>query len=181
MQNGAVTDPTDPDEILKGPAALSAEGRLESRLERVEPAHPPPPEEEKIELAERPPRVIEERIENFRAERAARAQRPWALKLVIAIGVLGVAGFGALIAFQPRLELLDTLAAGGERPTLLITSTPDGATIVIGGKTIGQTPWAGENLWAQDTPLVLQLAGYKRWEGKVKGGQPQTLDIRLRR
>ena len=190
-----MTDPTDPDEILKGPAALSAEGNLEQRMAKVEPAGAPPDPErpsEPIELAERAPPAIQERVDRYRAELRARSSRPWALKLVIASLVLGVGGLAALLHFKPKLELptvegvrdatlLDELGAGGEHQPIIISSTPTGATIVIGGKTVGETPWAGENTWTGETSLILQFPGYRPWQGKLKGGQPQTLDIRLKR
>lgn len=180
-----MTDP-DPNDL---PA--DAQGKLEQRLAMMEPASPPELAGEKIELAERSPRAVRARAENDRAQLRARSSRPWALKLVIFALLLGVAGLAALLHFKPKLQLpssdgvreatlLDALGSG-ERPPLLISSTPAGATILIGGKAIGETPWAGENLWRGETALVLQLPGYRPWEGKLKGGQPQTLDIRLRK
>lgn len=184
-----VTDEQDRDEILDGPAALGADGRLEQRFGHMEPTGGPPHEEEKLELAEVAPPVIEPRIERFRDDPPGRS-RSWAIKVVIGALVVGLAALGAFVRFRPELQgpiadgvresgLLDQL--GAERPPILISSEPAGATILIGGKNIGQTPWAGENLWAGDTPVVLQLAGFKRWEGKIKGGQPVTLDIRLKK
>jgi hypothetical protein len=164
-------------------------------MAKMEPAGAIPAPEgpaETLELAERPPPAIQQRVERYREDLRARSSRPWALKLVIAILVLGVAGLAALLHFKPKLELptvqgvrgatlLDELSAGGERPPIIISSTPTGATIVIGGKAVGETPWAGENIWTGETSLILQLPGYRPWEGKLKGGQPQTLDIRLKR
>ena len=186
----AVTDEKDGDEILQGPAALDASGRLEQRLRNVEPAGGPPrPQEEKLELAEVAPPVIEPRIERFRDEPRNRS-RSWAAKVVIGALVLGVVGLAALLHFKPKLDvpipdgvresgLLEQL--GNDRPPVIITSVPSGATILIGGKNVGQTPWAGENLWVGDTPLILRLAGFQRWEGQIKGGDPVTLDIRLKK
>ena len=184
----AVTDPKDSDEIHQGPAALNADGRLEQRLDRVEP--PRPPAEEKLELADRGPRVIQERVENYRAELRARSSKGWAIKLVIGVLVVGVIGLAGLLYFKPRLDLpsldgvreatlLDELTAGGEAQPIIISSTPTGATIYIAGKAVGETPWAGENRWHGETPLVLKLPGYRAWQGKLKGGAPQTLDIKL--
>ena len=192
---GAVTD-KDPDEIFKGPATLGSDGRLEQRLERLEAAGgsqaPRPAPDEKLELAPSAPRSIEARVENYRAELQARSRRPWAMKLVIAALMLGVIGLGALLSFKPKLDLatldgareatmLDELTAGGEQPPLIVSSTPTGATILIGGKAVGETPWAGENKWRGETPIVLTLGGYQPWKGKLKGGQPLTLDIRLKK
>jgi len=184
-----VTDEKDGDQILQGPAALSADGRLEQRFGHVEPQGGPPREEEKLELAEVAPPVIEPRIERFRDAPPNRT-RSWAIKLVIGALLTGIAALGALIVFKPNLHvplpdgvresgLLDQL--GTDRPPLLISSEPTGATILIGGKKVGETPWAGENLWAGDTAVVLQLTGFRRWEGQIKGGQPATLDIRLKK
>ena len=184
-----VTDEKEGDEILKGPAALGADGRLEQRFGNVEPAGAPPLHEERLELAEVAPPVIEPRIERFRDE-PPRPSRAWAMKLVIGALLLGVVGLVALLQFKPKLDvpipdgvresgLLEQL--GNDRPPIIISSVPSGATIVIGGKTVGETPWAGENLWAGDTPLILRLTGFQRWEGQIKGGQPVTLDIRLKK
>lgn len=186
-----VTDPKDSDEIHQGPAALNADGRLEQRLERLEPpATSRPPAEEKLELAERGPKVIEERVETYRTEQRARSSKGGAIKLVIGILVVGVIGLAALLYFKPRLDLpaldgvreatlLDELTAGGEAQPIIISSTPTGATIYISGKAVGETPWAGENRWRGETALVLKLPGYRAWQGKLKGGAPQTLDIKL--
>lgn len=189
-----MTDPKDQDDILKGPAALDANGRLEQRLDRVEQAGVPAPAapEGNLELTARAPKAIEQRVETYRAELRARNARPWALKLVIGALVAGLAGLGALLYFKPKLDLqtldgvreatiLDELAAGGEREPIIISSTPSGATILIGGKAVGETPWAGENLWRGETPVVLKLAGYQPWQGKLQGGKPVTLDIRLKK
>lgn len=185
----AVTDQKDGDEILDGPAALGADGRLEQRFGHMEPPGGPPREDEKLELAEVAPPVIEPRIERFRDE-PPRPSRSWAIKVVVGALLVGVAALGLLVVFKPRLDvpipdgvresgLLEQL--GKDRPPIIISSEPSGANIVIGGKTVGQTPWAGENLWAGDTPVVLQLTGFRRWEGQIKGGQPVTLDIRLKK
>ena len=188
-----MTDSKEPDEIRSSPAALDASGRLEQRIGNMEQAGKPlPPTDEKLELAPRAPKAIQARVESYRAELAARNSRPWAVKLVIAALVIGVGGLGALLFFKPKLDLpaidgvreanlIDELAAGGEKQPIIVSSTPTGATIFIAGKAIGQTPWAGENQWRQDTPIVIKLTGYQPWEGKLKGGQPQTFDVRLKK
>lgn len=186
----SVTDPKEPDEILQNPASLGADGRLEQRMARVEPVGAPA--EERIELQERAPKAIEARVEQYRDELRARSARPWAARLVIGTLLLGVIALGAFLHFKPKLELgsfdgvreaslFDQVTAGGEAPPIIISSTPTGATITIGGKTVGETPWAGENRWVGETPLTLKLPGYKAWEGKLKGGSPQTLDINLKK
>ena len=151
-----------------------------------------PPPEEKLELAPRVPKAMQDRVDAYRADLAARNSRPWAMKLVIGALVLGLGGMGALLYFKPKLDLqalegvreanlLDELSAGGQREPIIVSSTPTGASIFIAGKAIGETPWAGENLWRQDTTIVIKLPGYQPWEGKLKGGQPQTFDVRLKK
>lgn len=206
---GAVSDPADDDELRNGPS-LSADGEflrgpasaakgLEQRLEKMEPAAAPsaaaPPSEE-LELAERPRPVVEERIENFRPEDPGPFRaRSKALTLSLVCLLVGAGGLTALLALKPKLNfnwgqprdgvhestLLERLAAVGEGHPLIINSTPPGADIIIDGQPIGQTPWAGDNRWDSEAPVVLRLPGYKPWMGKVKGGQPQALDIELKR
>lgn len=184
-----VTDQKEGDEIFQGPAALDADGRLEQRFGAVESAGGPPGQEEKLELAEVAPKVIEPLIENFRDD-PPRPSRSWAARVVVGALFLGVVALGALLVFQPKLDvpifdgvresgLLGQLSA--DQPPIVISSEPPGATIALGGKVVGQTPWAGDNLWTGDTPVALQLPGFKRWEGQFKGGQPVTLDIRLKK
>ena len=182
-----MTDPKDDDELQKGPV-LGADGTLEQRIARVE--QPLPPAEERFELTERGPRVVKEHIETFRDE-APPAPRRGALKVVIALVAVGATALVALMVFKPRLEtppemgvqassLLNEALSGDAAP-LIISSTPTGATVFIDGKERGQTPWAGDNRWVGETALVLQLPGYRPWEGKLKGGEPQTLDIKLKK
>lgn len=193
-----VTDQTDQkkdgDELMQGGPSLDASGRLEGRFNNVE-ARPaePPPQEERFELEARPRAPVEARMQTYRAELAARGERPWALKLMLGAMLVGVLALGAFLHFKPKLELpempdgvrpsgiLDELTAGAEAAPVIISSTPTGATITIGGKTVGQTPWAGENRWAGQPAVTLKLPGYKTWEGKLEGGEPQTLDITLRK
>ena len=135
---------------------------------------------------------MEERVEVYREDLRNRARRPWALKLFLATLLLGVCALGALLYFKPKLDLpaldgvreaslLDELRAGGEAQPIIVSSTPTGATIFIGGKAMGQTPWAGDNRWLGQTALKLELPGYKTWQGTLKGGQPQTFDITLKK
>ena len=186
-----MTDDTEPDQIPTRPTALDSEGRVvRATPEPASPAAKPP--EEKLELAPRVPRAMQERVDSYRADLAARNTRPWAMKLVIGALVLGLGGLGALLFFKPKLDLqalegvreanlLDELSAGGQREPIIVSSTPTGATIFIAGKAIGQTPWAGENLWRNDTTIVIKLAGYQPFEGTLKGAQPQTFDVRLKK
>ncbi|MDP2271725.1 MAG: PEGA domain-containing protein [Archangium sp.] len=183
-----MTDPKDDDELQKGPV-LGADGTLEQRLARVE--QPLPPAEERLELAERAPQVVEERIETFRDEAPPPAPRRGALKVVVALVALGAIALAALLVFKPKFESAPDMgvrassllneALSGDAAPIIISSTPTGATVFIDGKEIGQTPWSGDNRWVGEPALVLQLPGYRPWEGKLKGGEPQTLDIKLKK
>ncbi len=182
-------DPKDDDELQKGPV-LGADGTLEQRLARVE--QPLPPAAETLELADRAPKVVEERIECFRDEPPAPAPRRWPLKLVVALVALGAIALAALTVFKPNLEtppamgvqvtsMLNEAISGQAAPPIIISSTPTGATVFIDGQKRGQTPWAGDNRWVGETSVALKLAGYRPWEGKLRGGEPQTLDIQLKK
>jgi hypothetical protein len=184
------TDQKDGDELFQGPS-LDASGRLEGRFNNVE--APPPPQEERIELDARPRAPVEDRMQTYRAEAQKRSERPWALKLVVGAMLLGLIALGAFLYFKPKIDLpgvpdgvrpigiLDELTASPDAPPIIISSTPTGATITIGNKTVGQTPWAGENRWVGQTTVSLKLPGYKTWEGKLEGGEPKTLDITLKK
>ncbi len=182
-----VTDKEDEDELQKGPV-LGADGTLEQRLSRVE--QPVAPPDHALELAERAPKVVEERLETFRDEPPAPAPRRGPLKLVVALAAVGAIGLVALLVFKPKLEappeigvqvtsLLNDAVSGEAVPPIIISSTPTGATVFIAGKELGQTPWAGDNRWVGEPTLVIKLPGYRSWEGKLRGGEPQTLDIKL--
>lgn len=185
-----MTDEKEPDEIGKSGPALSADGTLEGRFGRVESAGAQP--EERLELADVAPRVREPRIEVFRPVQAARSPtQRLAFKFVLALALVGLLGLGALLYLQPKLDafevpegvrestLFDSL--GSSQHPLIISSNPTGATIVIEGTTIGQTPWAGENRWVGSPKLVLRRPGYKDWQGTFTGDQPQTLDVQLKK
>ena len=71
---------------------------------------------------------------------------------LVAVAVLGVAGFGA-----SRLKLRGKPATPG---ALFIDSTPSGATVLLGGEPVGQTPWAGDNVPGGVTTIVLKRPGF---------------------
>lgn len=189
------TDQKDGDDFMKGPS-LDADGRLEGRFKNVEARDFKPPQEDRLELEARPRAPVEERMQTYRAELQKRSERPWALKLMVGAMLFGVLALGAFLSFKPKIDvsvvptvpdgvrrsgILDELTAGPEAAPLIISSTPTGATITIGGKSVGQTPWAGENRWAGQTAVTLKLPGYKTWEGKLEGGEPLALDITLKK
>lgn len=169
---------------------MTPEGRLEGRLNRVE--APPAEPDEPIELAERPkPKAYEEQ-QPYRAPHVS-GRRSLALKIVIAAAVLGVALLvAALVGPHARtpgkggLEMVrdntvvDSLLSGGTKAPLIVSSEPPGATITIGGAVVGKTPWAGDNTWDGNALVVIELPGYKKWTGKLRGGE-QTISANLQR
>ncbi len=189
----AVSDPEE-DELMNGPS-LSADGRLEQRMQGVEPAFAPPaaftpPVEPPLELAARSPQAIEARVQVFRDSARPRAV-PGALKLVGLLGLLGAGLLAGFLYFQPRFHaetpfgvtepsLIDQLNLGEPQP-LIISSTPSGASVSIAGQVVGQTPWAGDNRWTTQVPVRVELPGYQRWEGKLEPGKPRTLDVKLKK
>jgi PEGA domain len=192
-----VTDPnSNDDELFKGPT-LNADGRLE-RFDMVEKAVPlptgpvPRQDEPPPELAPRPPKKYEARVEQFRAlpPSAFERRRRAALIAVVVLLALGVAGFAAFAVFRPRLSdlpfgvsetsLFDQLNSGEPIP-VIISSTPTGAKLTIGSTVVGETPWAGENKWQGKIRVRLEAPRYKPWEGQIDGQKPVTLDIELKK
>lgn len=179
-----MSEPND-DDLFKGPT-LDADGKLENRFAKVE--SPAPATDEPLELAERAPKVVEERVEQFRE--VPRQRRSGALMVVVGALVLGLAALAGFMVFKPSLPvpdgvhevpLLRELLGPRELPPLIISSEPSGATISVDGTVLGQTPWAGENRWVGEPKVVLQLNGFRAWEGKLTGGKAQTLDVRLKK
>lgn len=188
-----VSHPDDDDDDLRAGPVLNADGRLERRFERVEPAHQPPPPPvptEELELDVVVPPRIERPLENFRAA-PPDPRRRWALPVFLGgLIVIGLAVLFVLVV-KPRLPtltpdgvteptLLDQLDVSAREP-LIISSTPTGARLTINGAYIGDTPWAGDNRWVGTVPVVLEVRGYKRWEGSIEGGKAKSLDVRLER
>lgn len=117
--------------------------------------------------------------------------------VIVAAGAL--IGGGALVArelremTQQRLSeviaarrqqlpaVLEQLPRLGETLPVVVTSEPDGATIRVGGEVIGVTPWAGDNVWSGEQPVVLELRGYRPWQGSLQGGREVRLSARLTR
>ncbi|MBL8917032.1 MAG: PEGA domain-containing protein [Archangium sp.] len=193
-----MTDPKSDDdapEMLSGPS-LGADGRVDNRLQRfdkVEPAVPIVSQPRTIELAPIPPPPIQARVDRYRDELKTRDQRArsGALKFVIALLVLAVGGAAVLLVVKPKITLpspdgvqeptlLDQLNVG-ERSPMIISSVPTGAKVIIGGETVGETPWAGDNRWNGKTKLRIYAEGYKPWDGEFDGDRPVTLDIKLKR
>jgi hypothetical protein len=190
-------DPPDP--LQQGPT-LNADGRLEGRVARIEPEGagplPPPAEAPVLELAERAPKRPEPEHQGYRPP-IPDVRRQRAVRLVLAAAVAGMVLLVAgLLVSRPaqrsgppldsgradtvrESSVIDQLLGGGPKAPAIITSEPAGATVTIGGQKIGVTPWAGDNVWTGDTPVVIELPGYRPWRGTLRGGEEVHLDARL--
>lgn len=189
-----MSQPEPPDDPLASGPALNADGHLERRLARIEPQGAPAPmgaDEPALELAERAPKRPEAPPGSYRAPIPS-GRRRLAVRIVVAGVVAGLVLFAAALA-QSRsrsghqrdtvrsASILDQLLAGGPRAPVVITSEPPGATVRVGSDVVGQTPWAGDNVWVGELPVVLELEGYRAWKGTLRGGEEVRLDARLKK
>jgi hypothetical protein len=87
-----------------------------------------------------------------------------------------------LLRSEPKKEEVKEKRVGTPAPTLLVLSEPSGATVLVGGREVGVTPWAGDNVWPKE-PLRVEVrkSGYRPWVGLTMGGQQATLEATLRR
>ncbi len=137
--------------------------------------------EEELQLAERAPRPAS----NFPVDNGAplwrRVLRP--VKFVAVLLLLA----GAVVVALPHLTKLATTLRYrlGPKPPmtqLSIQTDPPGATVIVDGQEVGTTPLVIDNNYPhQEIPLKLTLKGFKPWTGTFAGGQPESLDVRLRR
>lgn len=189
-----MSQPEPPDDPLASGPALNAAGHLERRLARIEPQGAPAPPEAAgpaLELAERAPKRPEAPPGSYRAP-LPNFRRRLAVRLVVAGVVLGLVLFAGALASSRRrgatpgdtvrsATILDQLLAGGPRAPVVITSEPPGATVRVGSDVVGQTPWAGDNVWVGELPVVVELEGFRPWKGSLRGGEETRLDARLKK
>lgn len=146
---------------------------------------PPHLREAPLELAERAPRAPEQPTPEFQAWQGRttheRKRLKRLLQLAVALLVVG-AGVVALPTLLPRLSALLAATPLGTRPTLTITSTPEGATVSVGGEELGTTPLSMDNTFPRGpVPVQLTLPGYKPWKATFQGGEPVMLEAQLKR
>lgn len=65
---------------------------------------------------------------------------------------------------------------------LIVDSEPSGATVVIAGKVVGQTPLAMDNVWPPGAvPIEIRAKGFKPWRGSIRGREAQRIEAALQR
>ncbi len=103
------------------------------------------------------------------------------LKWILLLGVLGLAALAAF-AFVPGLQRKLALPTSGTgKGALVIYSEPSGATVRIAGKSVGETPWAGDNLWGGEVKYEISANGYQPGWGTFQGGADVKLNVKLKR
>lgn len=173
---------------------LSADGTLEGRLSRLEPAspgtwEPVDPSSAPLELAEVAPPVVA--ALPIRPEPASSKPR---VPLFIVFGSMGLGVLILIFALvkdvisPPPMARADEVRAIGEveqhlsvptpKGRAVIQSEPDGAEIVVNGQVIGTTPWAGDNVIGTQT-FEVRRAGYQSWKGRLPDRADATLSVRL--
>jgi serine/threonine-protein kinase len=161
----------DADEWFSNMPALDRDGRLVGPVpavaERVSPTDPQAP----LELDVPAPAPSGER-----AEPTPTRAHPVRIGRWVALGVAIAVAAGAF-ALWKKLPLI----GAGAPPTLLISSSPWGATVRINGAPVGLTPYAADNRWHGRTPVELQLQGYQLYETTFEGGAAVELRATLRR
>jgi serine/threonine-protein kinase len=171
-----------------GPS-LDADGRLvnlppsEAPTEGVAGQPAPAEEEPPLELAERTRKHVDPTPDSYRPLPPP-APRRGPLLFAVLVGVAAVLLAGLLLApreWRRRLPVagLDRLI-DRDRPAVVITSDPSGASVRIGDQVVGTTPWASNNLWG-DAPVTIELKGYRPWKGRLTGGRDVTLSATLTR
>jgi serine/threonine-protein kinase len=161
--------------LVNQPASEALRGPLE--------APPGPAVEEPLELAERTRKHVDPTPDSYRPlPPPPRRRGPVVFVVLVGIAALLLVG----LLFAPK-QWRRQLPVGGldklidrDRPAVLITSEPSGASVRIGDQVVGTTPWAGNNLWG-DAPVTVELKGYRPWKGRLIGGRDVTLSATLTR
>lgn len=176
--------PKDSGEWLAGRPQLDASGRV---IDRQQAGGAPPP------AAFEPPKMSEAELQLARAPRKpgtwvdaapyrddpGRRGPSRALAAVIVLAVLGAGAVAAFMLFptlQRKLPLPVTPAKA-----LVVSSTPEGAQVVVEGAVIGTTPYAGDNRWKGRPKLELRLPGYDTFRDSFEGGKDQSIAATLKK
>jgi hypothetical protein len=191
-----VSDDHPRDPLEQGPA-LRADGSLDLGEPARDPVTGEPLRrfaelEAPLELVERtrPPPTAWEPAPSYRPTPQQRPSRfVWWLIGFAVLAAIGVVVAAALVVprWAPEKDgvtsaptILDGLPALATA-TVIIESTPAGATIVAGEDTLGVTPWAGNLPLSPTTRLTLTLKGYRPWTGTLKDAPENHLNVTLKR
>jgi hypothetical protein len=191
--------PDDEDSVSwKAPARqLSADGRITGGLPAAaaEPSRSPPvlvPEPmrdglptlealstgELVLATDKPAPQPYEAPAGYREVEAAyppRSAGTW--KWIAALVLLGIA---SLVFFKLRPGLARELPLpAAQKGTLMVFSEPSGATLKVGDRVVGVTPWAGDNVWNGEVRYELSLPGRQTKWGTFQGGNELQLTIKL--
>jgi hypothetical protein len=98
---------------------------------------------------------------------------PRRLVLIIAGAVVALGAVAAVVWKQGD--------ATGPQPTVAVTTTPSGATVIVNGKDVGTTPWFADNTWQGAVPVEVSLPGFRPWKGSFVGGSEQRVEVTLQR
>jgi len=180
--------PRDSGEWLTNRPALDATGRVvekERRPDRPVPAaafEAPNAGDEELELARPARRAPNEWSEPapYRDDPGRPRSRGALIAVLVLLG-LGAAAAGAFMFFPTLQRKLPVNLPLGATASLVITSTPDGAAVVIDGQTVGVTPFAGDNRWRGRPKLELRLEGYETFRDSFDGGKTQNIAATLKK
>ncbi len=180
--------PRDSGEWLTNRPALDATGRVvEKGPQRPGPVpaaafEPPEVSAEGLELARpaRRPGGAWSEPAPYRDEPPPKRSRT-AVIAVLALFVLA-AGATAAFMFVPTLQRrLPVNLPTSSAHSLLVTSTPEGATVLIDGKVAGTTPLATDNRWRGRPRLELRLEGYEPFKDTFEGAKDQSIAATLKK
>jgi PEGA domain len=78
----------------------------------------------------------------------------------------------------PRTAASGSPSASGYRGALALTSSPDGAQVVLNGKVVGQTPVVLNDLPVGSRAIVVRRDGYSSWSASVRVIANQRTTVR---
>lgn len=137
--------------------------------------------EEELELVDRGPR---QGTAYEPPKRRIQWGRPLALiaTLLLLVGA-GVVAYPHLRPLISRAFYTSLYSSGAKQmPLLSIQSEPEGALVTIDGTEIGTTPLVLDNTYPQlKISVQITLKGYKPWKGSFTGGEPASLEAKLKR
>lgn len=130
-----------------------------------------------LELVRSKEQRVYDEPEPYREEAPAAPRRRTAAVAVV-LGLV-LAGLGGLVLFWKSPRLAATVNAGAPKGVLLVSSTPSGAELWLGGNKVGSTPWAADNRFVGKTTYEVRAKGYKTARGTFEGGVETRLEVEL--